>query len=228
MAKRKKDQETILSESDNKKSAQNNSENAAVMDSMDHETLTEVKSVADDAELQESNLKTDNTDEERSSPTLEEEVEMLKKENESLRAELELARDNYLRRIAEFENIKRRMMREKEQFVEKAKMDALNQFLPVNDDLQRTIQATGHLEIPKAFMEGVTLVADKFSEVLREAGVEVINETGVPFDVNLHDAMLRAPSPDNNTPSNTILQILENGYKVGNTVIRHAKVIVSE
>lgn len=145
-----------------------------------------------------------------------------------LQGEVEQLKDTLLRRTAEFENIKKRMLRERMELLEGAKVEALKQFLPVNDDLQRTLQAADGQDIPEGFLQGVSMVAEKFGSILTAAGVEPISEAGVPFDVNLHDALMRQPSPDGKTPSDTVLQVLEIGYKVGNKIIRHAKVIVSE
>lgn len=163
-------------------------------------------------------------------PVNEPEDPFLALENEitSLKMELDQIKDTLLRRTAEFENAKKRMMRENIRLLDDAKIEALKKFLPVNDDLQRTLIASKDQEIPKAFLDGVTMVAEKFSDLLTHNGVEQINEINVPFDVNLHDAMLRMPAPDDSVDSNTVLQILEAGYKVGDKVIRHAKVIVSE
>lgn len=163
-------------------------------------------------------------------PVNEPEDPFLALENEitSLKMELEQSKDTLLRRTAEFENVKKRMMRENIRLLDDAKIEALKKFLPVNDDLQRTLFASKDQEIPKAFLDGVTMVAEKFTALLTQSGVEQINEINVPFDVNLHDAMLRMPAPDDSVDSNTVLQILEAGYKVGDKVIRHAKVIVSE
>jgi molecular chaperone GrpE len=155
-------------------------------------------------------------------------ITTLENELASLKMELELSKDTLLRRTAEFENAKKRMIRENIRLLDDAKIEALKKFLPVNDDLQRTLLASKDQEIPKAFLEGVTMVAEKFSSLLSQSGVEQINEINVPFDVNLHDAMLRMPAPDASIDSNTVLQVLEAGYKVGDKVIRHAKVIVSE
>ena len=119
-------------------------------------------------------------------------------------------------------------MRERIQLLDDAKIEAVKAFLPVNDDMQRSLGATKEQEIPKAFLDGVNLVAEKFNNVLSSYGVEMINESGVPFDVNIHDAMLKTPSQDPAIQSDTVLQVLEAGYKIGDKVIRHEKVIVSE
>ncbi|HAC16648.1 MAG TPA: nucleotide exchange factor GrpE [Bacteroidetes bacterium] len=165
-----------------------------------------------------------------SDETSEEELRIAELEStiESLKSELEISKDTLLRRTAEFENVKKRMMRERIQLLDDAKIEAVKAFLPVNDDMQRSLGAATDQEIPKAFLEGVNLVAEKFNHVLNTYGVEMINESGVPFDVNIHDAMLKTPSNDPSIQSDTVLQVLEAGYKIGDKVIRHAKVIVSE
>mgnify|MGYP003717397391 CR=1 FL=1 len=70
--------------------------------------------------------------------------------------------------------------------------------------------------------------SSKFEDILAKHGIEKIDETNVPFDVNLHDALLRQPATDEKTPSDTVLQVLERGYRMGEKVIKHAKVIVSQ
>jgi len=149
-------------------------------------------------------------------------------EIEALARDLADTKDRLLRKAAEFENMKKRVSRERIQLFEDAKIEALREFLPINDDLQRTLEAAEKTSVEDKFVEGVKMVADKFSEVLRKYGVEPINEVNVPFDVNLHDAMIKQPAPDNDTESNTVLQVLEPGYKINDRIIRHAKVIVSE
>lgn len=155
-------------------------------------------------------------------------TEELLLENSKLKAELDASKDTLLRRIAEFENIKKRLSRERIQLMDDAKVESIKQFLPVNDDLQRMLSASTVQDVPEAFLEGVRLVAEKFMHVLESYGVEIVQESGVPFDVHIHDAMMKMPAPDNSIEPNTVLQVLEAGYKVKEKVIRHAKVIVSE
>ncbi len=176
-------------------------------------------------ELQEVSQDQPHEENETAEATLE---DSLRDEIESLRQELAQSKETLLRRVAEFENIKKRMLRERMLLLDDSKIEAIKDFLPVNDDLQRTLQASEGQDIPASFLQGISMVAEKFQGVLKSRGVEAIAETGVPFDVNLHDAMLRRAVDDKETPSNTVLQVLEAGYKVGDRVIRHAKVIVSE
>lgn len=143
-------------------------------------------------------------------------------------AEIAALKDQLLRRTAEMENMRKRQARERIQLYEDAQVQALRDFLPINDDLERALAAVDGQHVPESFLEGIKLVAEKFANVLKTQGMTSIHETGVPFDVNVHEALLRQPAPTPETPSNTVLMVLEPGYKLRERVIRHAKVIVSE
>lgn len=145
-----------------------------------------------------------------------------------LEQELANTKDSMLRKAAELDNVRKRVQRERVQIFEEAKAGALEDFMPISDDLLRTLKAAEESEIEDSFLEGVQMISDKFQNVLQKHGVERIDQTGVPFDVNLHDAMMKQPAPDEDTDSDVVLQVIENGYKIGNRTIRHAKVIVSE
>ena len=159
---------------------------------------------------------------------LQEQLQEKDQKIEELQAQLDETSDSLLRKAAELENYRKRMRKEKEKVQEDAKVKALDKFLPINDDLKRTLEASENLEVDPKFLDGIQMVSRKFDEVLEEYDVERIDETMVPFDVNLHDAMMRQPAKDKNMESNTVLQVMESGYKIGDRVIRHAKVIVSE
>lgn len=147
---------------------------------------------------------------------------------EELKKECSEARDQRLRKAAELENYRKRVQRERAQIFETAKAKALEDFLDINDDLQRTLKAAEDLEVNDTFMDGVLLVANKFEEVLNKHGVERIDEVGVPFNVDLHDAMMRQKPQDDSIGSDEVIEVIENGYRLGDRTIRHAKVIVSE
>lgn len=156
---------------------------------------------------------TESASENTAEPTPEEQIASLK--------------DQLLRKTAEMDNMRKRQQKERIVVFEQAQAAAIEAFLPVNDDLLRTLQAIEPSEETKAIQEGIELVADKFQGVLEKYGVEAITQKGVPFDVNLHEALMRQPAQEG-VPSNQVLEVLENGYKLGERVIRHAKVIVSE
>lgn len=147
---------------------------------------------------------------------------------EELKEEIQNVKDTQLRKAAEMENMRKRLERERVQTFEKAKQAAVESFLPVNDDLLRTLKAMEEAEAEPTYLDGIKMVASKFEDVLQKYGVERIDEEGVPFDVDLHDAMLRQKPEDESVDSGTVLQVLENGYRIGDKTIRHAKVIVSE
>lgn len=146
----------------------------------------------------------------------------------NLLSQIEQKNDQLLRKVAEFENMRKRVQNERMRLYEDARIDALQQFLPVNDDLQRTVIALKETGMDEKYLKGIELVAVKMENTLRQYGIELINQANVPFDVNLHDALMRQKPEDQNTGSDIVLQVLEDGYKIGDRVIRHAKVIVSE
>jgi molecular chaperone GrpE len=156
------------------------------------------------------------------------EIEERDSELNALQGKLDQAKDAKLRNAAELENYRKRIQRERSKIYDTARVRALEDFLSINDDLSRTLEASEDLDVNQTFLEGVELVAEKFQEVLKKHDVQRIDEAGVPFDVNLHDALMRKKPDDDSVESNTVLEIVENGYKIGDRFIRHAKVIVSE
>lgn len=187
---------------------------------------TEQQVAEEEVAIEQEAKEVENTEEAENSTDSETDAEQSR--IEELEDELAQTKDSLLRKAAELDNIRKRVQRERVQLFEEAKAGALEDFMPIADDLLRTLKAAEESEIEDSFLEGVTLVAEKFKNVLEKHGVERIDETGVPFDVNLHDAMMKQPAPDEKTGSDVVLQVLESGYKIGDRTIRHAKVIVSE
>lgn len=158
-------------------------------------------------------------------------ITMLEEQNQAMNdmeVQLSEAKDAHLRKAAELENYRKRVQRERSQIYETAKANALEDFLSISDDLARTLEASKDLDVNQTFLEGVTLIASKFDEVLNKHGVERIDEEGVPFNVDFHDALMRQKPQDDSIDSDMVLKVIENGYKIGDRTIRHAKVIVSE
>ena len=145
-----------------------------------------------------------------------------------LQHDLANTKDALLRKAAELENVRKRVQKERIGLFEHARIQALQDIIPIAEDMNRTLEASASTEIDENFLQGVQMVASKFEQLFERYGVEPINQAQVPFDVDVHDAMLRQPTDDPAIPSNTVLQVLESGYKLGNRVIKHAKVIVSE
>ncbi len=145
-----------------------------------------------------------------------------------LEEELQKTRDSMLRKAAEFENLKRRTQKEKEHIYDEARAASISKFLSIREDLKRSIELSREKNVDKGFHDGLKMLLNNFDRILEEYNVEPVEETGVPFDVDKHDAMLTQPAEDDSVESNTVLQVLEPGYMMGDRVIKHAKVIVSQ
>lgn len=186
---------------------------------IDHET-EELNQA--EAKSEHSSDSTEESAEESSSPlTAEERIVELEQEMERLK-------DAQLRKAADLENMRKRLNRERDLIYQSSREAAVEAFLPVGDDLGRTIKAMESDPKAEPYLDGVKMVAEKFDSVLNRYGVERIDQSGVPFDINLHDAMLIQKAPDESTESGIVLQVVENGYRIGDKTVRHAKVIVSE
>lgn len=147
---------------------------------------------------------------------------------EELERQLADAENTVLRKAAELDNYRKRVQRERSQIYNSAKANSLEDFLSISDDLTRTLHASESMDVPQSFLEGVTLLSSKFDEVLTKHGVERIDEEMVPFNVDLHDALMRREPEEESIESDMVLKVVENGYKIDDRVVRHAKVIVSE
>jgi molecular chaperone GrpE len=146
-----------------------------------------------------------------------------------LESQLTAEKENFLRKYAEMENYKKRLEMQKMQAYEMARIDSVTRFLPVYDDLQRSIEAASKVQdLDQTFIDGVKMVAGKFSDVLDHYGLKRIDEIMVPFNYEFHEALMRQKHEDPSVQPNTVIMMLEPGYKLGDRVIRHAKVMVSE
>lgn len=151
-------------------------------------------------------------------------------EIEEIRKELDETKEQLLRNAAEFQNYRRRTEQEKTQLVELGKSIVIQQFLDVFDDFQRSLAAATQVEGARdtpyeSLKEGVELVYKKFADELAKHGVEPIEAVGTAFDENMHDAMLQQPSEE--YAPGTVIQEIQKGYRMGDRVLRHAKVIVA-
>ena len=148
-------------------------------------------------------------------PTLEEQV-----------AALEAARDEHLndltRVAAEFENSRKRVARDQESLVARAHERLVKELLPVLDDLERALEAAEAHEEAE-LEEGVALVTRSFADVLRKEGLEEVPTDG-RFDPHVHEALLSQPSE---VEEGIVIEVLQKGYRLGDRVIRPARVVIS-
>lgn len=142
-----------------------------------------------------------------------------KKETALLKEELEKQKEMYMRLAAEYDNYRKRTLKEKDEIYTDAISDALAQILPIVDNLERALQFSEGDKV----IEGVRMTYDKFGKVLSDMGVEEIECKS--FDPNFHNAVMHIE--DENYGEGEIVECFEKGYKKGNKVIRYAMVKVA-
>lgn len=145
-------------------------------------------------------------------------------ENELVKTkqELEETTDRFKRIMAEFENFKKRSSKERDVLYSSLVADIITAFLPVQDNLEKAIQAKTEDE---NFRQGIELVTKQISEIFKKFGVEEIETTGKPFDPELHEAVSMVQ--DETLGEKIVKEEFRKGYKIGNKVIRHAMVVVA-
>ncbi|NLC51423.1 MAG: nucleotide exchange factor GrpE [Firmicutes bacterium] len=148
---------------------------------------------------------------------LQEELELMSKENEELSHML-------LRLRADFDNYRRRMQREKAKISEQALFNFIQQLLPVVDNLERALEAA---EVSEAgsFVQGVEMIHRQLLEVMKREGVSLIEAEGQPFDPNIHEAI--GKEEKEGYEPNTVIEVVQKGYKLNERVLRASKVKVS-
>jgi molecular chaperone GrpE len=134
-------------------------------------------------------------------------------------------KDQLLRKAAEFENYKRRTDNEVSNLYRYANEGLILELLPVLDDFERIKKSWDEKHDIDSLKKGIDIVYDKFKKVLEKQGVKEIDALGKIFDVNLHEAIMQMPAGD--IATDTVTNVIENGYWLKDKVLRHAKVIVS-
>jgi molecular chaperone GrpE len=141
--------------------------------------------------------------------------------------ELAELKDKFLRLFAEFDNFKKRTIKEKLDLMRTAAQDTVSSLLPVLDDFDRAKISAENEQTEEVFSEGVKLVYQKLYSVLKAKGLEEMESTGLDFDPELHEAITKIPSP-NNEMKGKVIDTVEKGYYLKEKIIRHAKVVVGE
>jgi len=135
--------------------------------------------------------------------------------------------DKNLRLIAEFDNYRKRMLKEKAELLKNASESVLVNLLPLVDDFERALQAIETTDDINAIKEGVQLIYNKFTNFLHQYNVKEIPAIHQEFDTQLHEAVSTIPAPNEDLKGKIIDCVLK-GYTLNDKVIRHAKVIVGE
>ena len=177
--------------------------------------------------------------EEQTDATEEQENEEVPAEDNSevdgLKSELKETKDRLLRQVAEFQNYKRRTEQEKTMLFESGKAKVVQQMLEIMDDFTRSVEAANQLAEQdedasqdkfEQLKQGVDLVFEKFKNELSRLGVEPIEAKGQPFNEQEHEALMQQPAPEDTEPG-TVLEEIQKGYRMGDRVLRHTRVVVA-
>ena len=135
--------------------------------------------------------------------------------------------DAYLRLRAEFDNYRKRTLREKSELIKSGGESALIDLLPVVDDFERALETMKKTSDPAAVSEGVELIYNKFMSYLSRQGVKPIEAVGQPFGTEMFEAIAMIPAPDE-AQKGRVMDCVQTGYVLHDKVIRHAKVVVGE
>lgn len=148
-------------------------------------------------------------------------------EPEKMADDASVWRDKYVRLSAEFDNYRKRTLKEKMDLIASAGEDVIKALLPVMDDLERALKATEHTSDVEAVREGVVLISNKLRDTLRTKGLSEIEAFGQELDTDFHEAVAKIPAPDKKQKGR-IVDVVQKGYRLHDKVIRHCKVVVGE
>ena len=158
----------------------------------------------------------------QAAPQQEAAADPLLEELEKLRKQMDEKEEQYLRLAAEYDNFRKRSQKEKEGIYQGAKSDAVAAFLPVYDNLERALKQE---TADEAYKKGVEMTMTGLKDILSKLGVEEIPALGATFDPSLHNAVMHVE--DENAGENTVVEVFQSGFKLGEKVIRFAMVKVA-
>lgn len=153
--------------------------------------------------------------------------EKLEKELETVKKLVEEQKDKYLRLSAEFDNYRKRTLKEKAELIKNGGEKAITSILPILDDLERALQNMQKAEDVKAIYDGVDLIYQKFLKELSHEGLKKMEPIGEAFDTDYYEAIALVPSPSEEQKGK-VLDCVQTGYTLNDKVIRHAKVVVAQ
>lgn len=155
-------------------------------------------------------------------------ADALQKELDDTKAQLEKEKKEYLFLMAEFDNFRKRTLKEKSELIKNGGENALKGLLPVIDDFERSLDAIKASDDAASIREGVELIYNKFVKYLEQNGVKPIDSApGTVFDTELHEAVTTFPAPDE-SQKGKVIDTVQKGYTLHDKVLRHAKVVVGQ
>lgn len=146
---------------------------------------------------------------------------------EQAQQEIEELKDKYLRSVAEFDNYRKRTLKEKAELILNGSEKAIDAVLPILDDMERAIANGTKTDDPAVLREGMELIYAKFQKVLEGLGVKEIETADADFDTDVHEAIAMVPGMGDDKKGK-VLDCMQKGYKLNDKVIRHAKVAVGQ
>ena len=156
-----------------------------------------------------------------------EEVDSCSEKEIKLQEKLAELQDKYIRLSAEFDNYRKRTLKEKMDLTKYASEGVLLKAIPLMDDFERALAAMENSNEAEAIKTGLVLICDKFSEFLKNSGIKEIEAINCPLDVDVHDAVAKIPVDDDSLKGK-IVDVVQKGYYLNDKVIRHSKVVVGE
>ena len=184
----------------------------------DEETLNETPVEETDKEAEASENSENSEDSENS-----EEQDPLEK----AQAEIAELKNQLLYKVAEFENYRKRTLKERAELILNGGEKFITSILPVLDDMERAIENGAKTDDPEVLREGMTLIHQKFMKTLESQGVSKIDTENADFDTDLHEAVAMVPGMGDDKKGK-VIDCLQQGYKLNDKVIRHAKVAVGQ
>lgn len=146
---------------------------------------------------------------------------------EAANEEIATLKDKYLRQVAEFDNYRKRTMKEKTELILNGGEKVLNALLPVLDDLERATQSFEKSDDVNTLKEGVSLIIDKLNKALTSQGLQKMDTVGKTFDTDYHEAVALIPAQQEEQ-KNHVVDCVQSGYMLNDKVLRHAKVVVGQ
>ena len=153
--------------------------------------------------------------------------EVCEEESDKLRSELDEYKDKYLRLMAEFDNYRKRVLKEKSELILNGGEKVISSILPVLDDIERAEESMTTIEDSKSFQEGVGLIFEKLKTILEKNGLKKMDTVGEQFNVDFHEAIAMVPGQPDELRGK-VIDSVQTGYLLNDKVLRHAKVAVAE
>ena len=180
-----------------------------------------VEKKLNDEQVQEAVKKETTADEEEEKEAVEE------KKEPTVEEKLAELQDRYLRLSAEYDNFRKRTLKEKIDLQRSANVNLLGALLPVADDFDRALQSVDEAQEIKAVKEGLKLISGKFNSFLSQQGVKEIVAVNKAFDTDLHEAITKIPAPSKKMKGK-VVDVIQKGYYLNEKVLRYSQVIIGE